>query len=58
MLIFYHQQLRHNKLTNIMYGGPEGPFQTSNFSISISELVISKIVISKSLLKTFILASN
>ena len=35
----------------VMYDGREGPFQTSDFSISISQLVsfISKIVISKSL---------
>ena len=29
------------------YGGREGPFQTSNFSISISELVISKLTFLK-----------
>ena len=30
-----------------IYGGQEGPFQTSNFSISISELVISKVAFPK-----------
>ena len=30
-----------------LYGGREGPFQTSDFSISISEFIISKLIFLK-----------
>ena len=49
----------HSSTCVRVYGGREGPFQTSNFSICISELVISKFaflklsLISKSLLPLF-----
>ena len=46
--------LIQKKLTQpdwMVYGGREGSFQTSNFTISISELIISKLVfLKKSLL--------
>ena len=48
----------------VAYGGREGPFQTSNFSISISEFGHFQIRISevnchfKIFIETFILASN
>ena len=34
-------------LPNVTYGGREGPFQTSNFSFSISEFAISKVAFLK-----------
>ena len=44
----------------VYYGGREGPFQTSNFSICISELIISKLVFLKLSFQNlyFILASS